>query len=121
MPSDPPTTQELDSYRAEADRFIAELDEEYYLHYAGLKDRLELEEIYERHSSLTDLERVQAIGAAVNGDYGTRELWRFACEGYFGSLTRELAEKVAALEAELEVTVDGETIPFRMLNRLFSS
>ena len=115
MPSDPPTTQELDSYRAEADRFIAELDEEYYLHYAGLKDRLELEEIYERHSSLTDLERVQAIGAAVNGDYGTRELWRFACEGYFGSLTRELAEKVAALEAELEVTVDGETIPFRML------
>jgi hypothetical protein len=115
VPSDPPTTQELDSYRTEADRFIAELDEEYYLHYAGLKDRLELEEIYERHASLTDLERVQAIGAAVNGDYGTRELWRFACEGYFGSLTRELAEKVAALEAELEVTVDGETIPFRMI------
>ena len=114
---EPPTTQELDSYRAEADRFIAELDEEYYLHYAGLKDRLELEEIYERHASLTELERVQAIGAAVDGhgDHATRELWRFACEGYFGSLTRELAERVAALEAELEVTVDGETIPFRML------
>ena len=112
---EPPTTQELDSYRADADRFIAELDEEYYLHYAGLKDRLELEEIYERHASLTELERVQAIGAAVDGDHGTRELWRFACEGYFGSLTRELAEKVAALEAELEVTVDGKTIPFRML------
>ncbi len=110
-----PTTQELDSYRAEADRFIAELDEEYYLHYAGLKDRLELEDIYARHASLTELERVQAIGAAVDGDHSTRELWRFACEGYFGSLTRELAEKAAALEAEIEVTVDGETIPFRMI------
>ena len=28
--------QELEAYRTEADRFIAELDEEYYLHYAGL-------------------------------------------------------------------------------------
>jgi hypothetical protein len=42
-------------------------------------------------------------------------LWHFGCEGYLGKLTRELAEKLAAQEAELEVTVDGETIPFRML------
>src|SRR5687768_17294330 len=32
----PPTTRELDTYRERVDRFIAELDEEYYLHYAGL-------------------------------------------------------------------------------------
>ena len=35
--------ESLDEYRAEADRFLAELGEEQYLHYAGLKDRLELE------------------------------------------------------------------------------
>ena len=115
MPSDPPTTPELDAYRAEADRFIAELDEEYYLHYAGLKDRLELEGIYERHSELTELERAQSLGAAVDGDRGVRELWHFACEGYVGKLTRAYAERLAALEAELEVMVDGEAIPFRML------
>src|SRR5213079_2896164 len=68
VPSAPPRPQELESYREEADRFIAELDEEYYLHFAGLKDRLELEEIYERHASLTELERVQAIGSAVDGE-----------------------------------------------------
>ena len=106
---------DLDAYRASADRFIAELDEEYYQHYAGLKDRLELEEIYERHSTLTDLEQVQAVGAAVDGDRRVRELWHFGCEGYLGNLTREHAEKVAAIEAELEVTVDGKQIPFRML------
>ena len=116
MPSETPTSPvELDAYRAEADRFIAELDEEYYLHYAGLKDRLELESIYERHAMLTELENVQALGTSVNGDRRIRELWHFGCEGYIGKLTREHAEKEAALEAELEVTVDGETIPFRML------
>jgi len=115
VPSDPPTSPELDAYRAEADRFIAELDEEFYLHYAGLKDRLELEPIYERHDELTGLERARWLGAAVDGDRGVRELWHFACEGYLGKLTREHAERQAAVEAELEVTVDGETIPFRML------
>jgi hypothetical protein len=115
VPSEPPTTPELDAYRAEADRFIAELDEEYYLHYAGLKDRLDLEAIYERHADLTELERAQTLARAADGDRGVRELWHFACEGYMGKLTRGLAERLAALEAELEVTVDGETVPFRML------
>ena len=37
-----PTKADLDHFRDRADRFIAELDEEFYLHYAGLKERLEL-------------------------------------------------------------------------------
>jgi hypothetical protein len=115
VPSDPPRTPELDSYREGADRFIAELDEEYYLHYAGLKDLLELEPIYERHADLTELERAQSLGAAVDGDRGVRELWHFACDGYMGKLTRSYAERLAALEAELDVTVNGETVPFRMI------
>jgi hypothetical protein len=114
MPPAPLSERELDAYREEADRFIAELDEEYYLHYAGLKETFELAPIYERHAELTRLEKAQSIGLAVNGP-GVRELWRFACEGYLGDLTREHAERAAMLEAELEVTVDGETIPYRMI------
>jgi oligoendopeptidase F len=106
--------RELDDYREQADRFIAELDEEYFLHYAGLKETLDLTPIYERHGNLTEHPTVEAIGATVNGGDRVRELWRFACEGYFGELTREHAERVAALEAELELTVDGEKIPYRM-------
>ena len=115
MPAAPPTPQELDRYRERADRFIAELDEEYYLHYAGLKATLELEPIYERYADLTEVERARSVGAAVDGDGRARELWRFACEGYMGRLTREHAERTAALEATLEASVDGETVPFRML------
>jgi hypothetical protein len=110
-----PTSPEIEAYSAEADRFIAELDEEYYLHFAGHKDKLELEDIYERHSRLTDLGEVQTIGASVDGERRIRELWQFGCEGYLGKFTREHAEKLAELEAELEVQVDGETIPYRMI------
>jgi len=111
----PASPAELDAYRDEADRFIAEVDEEYYLHYAGLKESLDLEEIYARHRDLTRLEKAQAIGRAVEGDSRVRELWRFACEGHIGDHTRETEERVARLEAELEVELDGETIPFRMI------
>ena len=110
-----PTSPEIESYSAEADRFIAELDEEYYLHYAGHKEKLELEDIYERHSRLTDLGEVQLVGSSVDGDRRLRELWQFGCEGYLGKFTREHAEKLAELEAELEVEVDGEAIPYRMI------
>jgi oligoendopeptidase F len=111
----PPSTTELDTYRDRVDRFIAELDEEYYLHYAGRKDTLELKPIYERYPELSSLQQAQALGEAADGDHGISELWRFASENFLAELTREHSEKTAALEAELEATVDGETIPYRMI------
>jgi hypothetical protein len=115
VPPAPPTARELDAYRAGADRFIGELDEEYYLHFAGLKDTLDLEPIYRRHSSLTRLEKAQSLGLVADRSSGARELWKFACEGYLGDLTRGHAERLAAVEASLETQIDGETLPFRML------
>ena len=52
---------------------------------------------------------------AVDGSFSSIELWRFACEGYLGALTRRHEEEAATLEATLKATVDGEEIPFRML------
>jgi hypothetical protein len=115
VPPAPPTPAELDAYRDRADRFIAELDEEYYRHFAGLKETLELEEIYDRYADLTSVERAHSLGAAVNGGRNIRELWRFACEGHLGEITREQSERIARLEAELEAEVDGEKIGYRML------
>ena len=115
MATAPPSSRELDTYRHRVDRFIAELDEEYYLHYAGHKDTLDLKPIYDRYPELSTLKQAQALGAAVDGDSGISELWRFAAENYLGELTREHSERSAALEAELEATVDGEAIPYRMI------
>jgi hypothetical protein len=105
---------ELDAYREQADRFIAALDEEYYLHYAGHKETLDLVPIYEEHAELTELERAQALGEAADGAR-VRELWRFACEGYMGNLTREHQEQIARREAELQAEVDDEKVGYRML------
>jgi hypothetical protein len=115
MSAAPPSTRELDTYRDRVDRFIAELDEEYYLHYAGHKDTLDLKPLYDRYPELSTLEQAQGLGQAADGDSGIKELWRFASENYLAELTREHSEKTAALEAELEATVDGDTIGYRMI------
>ncbi len=115
MTLEPPTTREVDSFRDQSDRFIADLNEEYYLHFAGLKDTLDIEQVYERYEELTRLETAQRLEGAPT------ELWRFACEGFLGNLTREHQARSAQVEASLEATVDGETIPYRMLRVVMSN
>jgi hypothetical protein len=110
-----PSNRDLDAVRTEADRFLAERDEEEYLHYAGHKATLDLAPIYERHAVLAELDTARTVAAAVDGDSRVRELWRFTCETYLGGLTREHEERAARLEADLVAEVDGEEIPFRML------
>jgi hypothetical protein len=112
---EPPTTREIDSFRDQSDRFIADLNEEYYLHFAGLKDTLDVEQVYERYEDLTRLETAQRLEGAPS------ELWRFACEGFLGNLTREHQARAAQVEAALETTVDGETVPYRMLRVVMSN
>lgn len=106
---------EIAALRDDADRFIAELDEESYLHFSGRKETLELASIYERHERLTELDTALGLGASVDGDARVRELWKFACEGYLGNFVSEEAEKVAELEATLTASLDGEEVPYRML------
>jgi len=110
-----PTAAELDVYRERIDRFIADLDQEYYEHFAGLKVDFDLESIYGRYEDITTLEQAQRIGEAVDGGFRSTELWRFACEGYLGALTRRYEQDAAVTEAKLTATVDGDAIPFRSL------
>ncbi|HWG55456.1 MAG TPA: hypothetical protein VNT58_02925 [Gaiellaceae bacterium] len=114
MHATPFSARELDGYRASADRFMAEFDQEYYLHYAGLKPELDLRSIYERHAALVDLEAVRRVGASVDGRRN-RELFRFGCEAYLGELIREHQERIAQLEASLDAPHDGGTVGYRML------
>jgi hypothetical protein len=108
-------SRELDAYRERVDRFIADLDQEYYDHFAGLKEEFDLESIYREYEDVTTLEQARRMQEAVDGSFGSTELWRFACEGYLGALTRRHEERSAELETKLTATVDGEEIPFRML------
>jgi hypothetical protein len=110
----PLSQRQLDALREDADRFIAELDEEAYLHFAGHKDTYDLVPIYERHAELTKLETALGIGESVNGGRNVRELWRFACEGYLGNFVSEEEEKIAEAETHT-VSVGDEEIAYRDL------
>ena len=113
--AEPLAQGEIDALSAEADRFLTELDEETYLHFAGHKETYDLAPIYERHERLTQLDTALGLGASVDGDRRRRELWKFASEGYLGNFVTEQEERVAELGATLTATVDGEEIPYRML------
>jgi len=113
--AEPLQQREIDGLSAEAERFSSELDEEAYLHFSGQKETYEISPIYERHTELTKLDTALALGASVDDNRNTRELWRFACEGYLGNFVREESERAAELEATLKATVDGDEIPYRNL------
>ena len=109
---------ELDEYRAEADRFLTALQEEYYLQLSGQKPDLVVEPIYDRYSDLTSPASCRELGelARASGTGGgLRDLWRFACEGRIGHLTAAEQERIAELEATLEAEVDGRRIGYREL------
>ncbi len=110
---------DLAAYRTNAERFHAELDLEYYRHFAGLKDDFEIEAIYERHTALFSRAAVgelRALNAAASpGDERRRlrELFRFCVDGHLGEATKDLEAQLAFREAELRIEVDGKSIGFR--------
>ena len=109
---------DLDSFAERAEAFLTELDREYHLHFSGQKPDYEVEAVYERHEALFErasLERLR--GAAATGSGGDRRraayLLEFAVEGHLGRATAAEQAEIAAREAELELEVDGERIPYR--------
>jgi hypothetical protein len=124
----PVVAWDLGEYRREAEAFLEEIDREYYLHLAGHKPELAVEEIYDRHASLFAREAVDRIGEERRRCEGARQrdpfdggeaelrlryLHQFAVDGHLGAITRELEAGLAELEATLEVSVGGEAMPYR--------
>ena len=99
---------DLQAYRAEAEEFVSALDREYYMHFSGQQDAYDIEPIYERHAGLFSREAVDGLR-----EEGARLLLEFAVHGLIGRETKSEQAELARREAELEVEVDGERLPFR--------
>jgi hypothetical protein len=115
MAATPYTSNEVDAFRERGDAFTRDMLQEYYDHFAGLKETLDIERIYGEYEDLTRLETAQRLEDAPT------ELWRFACEGFLGNLTRSHQARTAEVEATLEAKVDGESFPYRMLRVAISN
>ena len=92
-----PSSPEIEAYSAEADRFIAELDEEYYLHYAGLKESFELAPIYERHAELT---RVEYTIESAPGNLADRIMESFGARSWLRRKNRKALRRLRAILEE---------------------
>jgi hypothetical protein len=99
---------DLGAYRAEAEEFVSALDREYYLHFSGQQDSYEVEAIYARHAGLFSRASVDRLRVR-----GPRSLLEFAVQGLIGRETSGEQAVLARREAELELEVDGERMPFR--------
>ncbi len=99
----------LPTYRERLEAMTAEALDEYYRHAAGLKPTLEMTPIYERYADLSSLEQVHALTDAG----AHRELRRFAAEAFVGNGAKELTDRAANTESELEIAWDDGTIPYR--------
>ena len=111
---------ELAVYRQQAEQFIQSLELEWYRHFAGHKDSLEIEEIYNRHADLFTREAIEELKSHLaqaepgsDEQRARRMLLDFAVEHYIGQLTKTDEEELAGLEAKLTVEVDGEEMPLR--------
>ncbi|HEV2075828.1 MAG TPA: hypothetical protein VGR10_06285 [Thermoleophilaceae bacterium] len=99
---------ELDAYRREAQAFTTALGREHYLHFAGLKPSLEVEPIYQAHAGLFTPAAAETLRKAR-----APALLEFCVEGLIGRATAAEAAELARREAELELDVEGASIPFR--------
>ncbi len=113
--ADPLSQRQLDDLSADADRFIAEMDEEVVPPLLGAEGHVRAHPDLRAPRGADEARHSAPLGASVDGSRNVRELWRFACEGYLGNFVREEAERAAGLEASLKASVDGEEIPYRNL------
>ncbi|MGH2981560.1 MAG: hypothetical protein ACRDKV_05920 [Solirubrobacterales bacterium] len=109
---------DLDTYSGQAEQFVSELDREYHLHFSGQQSTYEVQEIYERHRDLFGKQAIEALRTAARADEGERGrraslLLELAVGGFLGLACAAEEEEIARREAELELRLDGDAIPYR--------
>lgn len=112
------------AYERKLGAFIAEREEEFYQHGAGLHDQLALGPIYERHASLFGRPMVDALRGLVDAggpEVGhNRALLAAATDGLIERAIADLTDAIGTAETTAVVVWRGESIPYRGLRNRIS-
>jgi len=113
-----PVMIDLERIRSDLEEFTTEIDREYYLNGAGLKDKLESSRIYRKFSHLFNrdtIDQVYEYGKTVKGEdeRRLRYLRAFLVSDYMENRVKELSDKFLTEESGAIVDVEGETMSFR--------
>ena len=97
---------DLDTYSAQAEEFLAQLNLEYHLHFSGQKPTYDVEVIYDRRRFLFSREAIDQLRRANGAATGeqrrrTGRLLELAVGAHLGRACAAEEAAVAAKEAEL--------------------
>jgi hypothetical protein len=118
---------DMEKYRQDAQNFLSELDKEYYQHYAGLKEDLNIADIYSRYASLFSKVNFEAIMELKNGAENDTEakklsyLTRFCGEGLIENCAKELVDRIGEKEAKAAIDVEGQQVSYRYSDVLIAN
>lgn len=109
---------EIENLRHELEEFTREVDEEYYLTAAGLKEQADFSRIFEKHNQLfthNTIDKVQKRLKAASGDEERRLrfLRAFIVGDFLESHVKGLSDRFLTQEAQATVMVDDHELPFR--------
>jgi len=99
-------------YAAEAESFLSELEEEYYLNGSGLKDTFDLAPIYAKYSHLFSIDRARKILSSRRSKEDGF-LAQFAASQYLERSVCALTDEIMTAETQATLSWDGAEIPYR--------
>jgi len=105
--------------RRNVENFCSEMEKEWYLNWAGLKEEMNLSAIYDKYRHLFTKELILAVKEERKHAKGEEErklryLQQFFVGEYLGTTVREFTDKAETMESKENIKVDGEDIPFRL-------
>ena len=105
-------------YRKDAELFLYKIDKEYYLHFSGQKDSINISGIYDEYKYLFSRKSIEYIKNIKDKSAGEEKkkaahLLKFCTEGYIERQTGELIDKIAEDEAQAKIDIEGRKVPFR--------
>jgi len=110
-------------YISHSERFLAELEREYYLVGSGQKEQMEIAAIYARFPELFELPSVQAClseHTQSSSDVEARYLALFAVDGYMEDRVKAHTEEIANQELSATVPWEGEDLPLQQVRSVLA-
>ncbi|HAX17564.1 MAG TPA: hypothetical protein DCY00_03080 [Actinobacteria bacterium] len=116
----------VDEFSIDAENFLSKIDKEYYLHFAGLKQELNLKVIYDEYPQLFNAETVNFFKDLYDNSKGenkkkAQHLLGFSAEGYMGNRYAHIADRIANNEASSKIQIDGKDVSFRYSDIILSN
>ncbi len=112
---------DISKLREDVEPFQSELMEEFYSNYAGLKDEMSTVGIYDRYKHLFSEDAIAEISRSFETAGESEDsrwlkyLRTFSTMGYVDNAVKVFTDKAQTFEAQAEVDVDGEKVPYRFI------